>query len=202
MVSGRSLPELTDPLARDTTPGGGLLNGLWDTARGEAAAAERLRARVEGWDDVAKRRLGPGPAVVEALAAVRSGDPRRAVEILAPAALEGEHDAFSLDRVDGMFMRWIVARAYDDLGLADSATAYLELTLDPTRMSVMHYALRGIPYPFAHHRLAQLYERRAMPDRALEHWQALLETLSQPDTETEPLRKEAEAAVRRLEGSQ
>jgi serine/threonine-protein kinase len=202
LVSGRTLPDLPGPLARDTTPGGRVLSGLWETARGDPVALQQLRVAVEAWDDVARRRMGPGPTVVEALAAVRSGDPRRAVEILGPAAFEGEHDAFSLDRVDGMFMRWIVARAYDDLGLADSAAAYLELVLDPTRMAFMHYPLRGIPYPFAHYRLARLYERRGMPDRALEHWQALIETLSQPDTETEPLRKEAEAAVRRLEGSQ
>jgi hypothetical protein len=74
------------------------------------------------------------------LAAGRSGDAARELEA---AALAGEHEALSLDRVSSLGIRWQYAEALFRLGQADSAARVWRALGAPRGLPPAHFALRG-----------------------------------------------------------
>ena len=69
---------------------------------------------------------------------------QRTVDLLAGPARAGEHDATYLDRAGSHEMRWLVASAYERLGLRDSAIAFFEMALQRTALPPGHLPLGGI----------------------------------------------------------
>jgi hypothetical protein len=123
-----------------------------------------------------------------------SGRWRAVLDSLAPVAWYGEHDATMLDRVSSFPVRWLVAEAYARIGRVDSAAAYMELLLKPTRMAPGHLALRGLAYPFAHRLLSGWYAARGDREKASAHWKTFAETMTKPDPGLRRLLVQAPAA--------
>lgn len=91
--------------------------------------------------------------------------------------------------------RWLVGDAYERLDRLDSAAAYFELLVRPTRMHWEELELRGFTASMAHVRLARLYTRMGHRDRARQHWQAFLDNVTDPDPEVLRFVDEARLAV-------
>jgi hypothetical protein len=145
-------------LLADTTPGGLVAGGLWAAMSGDSLTAGRRLASVERLPVVQVRRLGQGPALLDASILSAKGRWSEVVRRLGPAAAAGERDGGDLHQVSSMALRWLMADAYGRLGRADSAAAMYELVLDPTGTPFSHLALRGLVHSFARQRLARLQE--------------------------------------------
>jgi hypothetical protein len=158
------------------------MHALWAAISGDTGTAARALAQARTRPEEL-RLLGAGPALARAWIDARAGRWRAVTDSLGAVARAGEHDATILDRVTAYPVRWLVADAYDRLGRSDSAAAYLELVVAPTRMAPGHFALRGLAYPFAHRRLARLYTALGDQDAAAEHWKEFTRSLSEPDPE-------------------
>ena len=155
---------------------------IWAAISGDTGTAVLALAQARERPEEA-RLLGAGPALAQGWIDARAGRWRALTDSLGAVAWGGEHDATILDRVTAYPVRWLVADAYDRLGRSDSAAAYLELVVAPTRMAPGHFALRGLAYPFAHRRLARLYTALGDQDAAAEHWKEFTRSLSEPDPE-------------------
>jgi hypothetical protein len=136
---------------------------------------------------VEQLRLGDGPRLVQAWIAARGGRWGEVTAVLARRAQLGEHDGSSPDQVASIATRWLVAEAYQRGGKPDSAAAYLELAIAPTRVPFSHLALRGLAYPFAQRRLAILYAKIGQPRLSQEHWNAFARDFTRPDPDMKAL---------------
>jgi serine/threonine-protein kinase len=186
-ASGRSPGPPPAWLLTDTTVGGLVAAGLWAVAAGDSVAAARRLAALDRRPATELRRLGFGPALLRASVAAaeqRWGD---VIAALRPAADSGERDGGDLDQVSSVAVRWLVAEAYVRTRRPDSAAAMYAFVLDPRRTPFGHLALRGLVFPFAHLRLARLYEGERRPDLAAPHWQALRAVLVTPDSNLDAL---------------
>jgi serine/threonine-protein kinase len=196
-VANRRPPPLPAEAAGDTTPRGLVTYGLWAAAVGDTGAArERLR-RIGEFPPEVQTRLGYGPQLLEAAIAARGRRWADVVRLIGPAAARGD-DATQLDRVNSLALRWAAADAYAQMGRLDSAIAMAQLVLRPTRMPGNAVALRGIPYPFAHRRLAIWYGQLGKHEDARRHWRSFLETLRAPDAELSPVIAQARATQAEL----
>ncbi len=194
-VSGRPLGKPDAGLARDTTTPGTITRGLWAAVAGDTFAAEQAFRALRPRAASELARQGAGPLLLQAWLAGRARRWDEVVRLLAPAALQGEELGFVTDPVGRMPMRWLVAEAYERLGRADSAAAYLELVLSPARMYSNEQTLLGLPHSFAHQRLVLLYARMGRLEEARRHWEIFTATFTRPDPEMVPLIEEARAAL-------
>jgi serine/threonine-protein kinase len=180
VAAGRSPGPVPGMLARDSSAAGRVVQSLWAGVAGDTGAAARALARVPSRPE--ERGLyGAGPKLARAWIDAHAGRWRAVVDSLAPVAIQGEHDATVLDRVSSFPVRWLVAEAYARLSRLDSAATFLELVTEPARMAPGHFALRGIPYPFAHRQLSLWYTALGRPDEAAQHWKRFTESLTEPD---------------------
>ena len=201
-AAGRLPPPLSPAWAvRDTTGPGLITYGLWAAARGDTTAARRSLQRVLSLPDDRRAVLGYGPNLLEAAIAARAGRWADVIRLIGPAAVHGEHDSTLLDRVNSLSLRWAAAEPYARLGRSDSAIAMMELVVRPTRMPGNAFSLRGIPFSFAHRRLALWYAAAGQPELARTHWRVVVETLRQPDGDLMPLVEEARRAYAPLPGT-
>jgi tetratricopeptide (TPR) repeat protein len=201
IASGSSVEARDDLLPRDTTPAAAVLRGLWSAVAGDSAAARQGLTVAGG---MARRELaivGAAPALIEGWIAFHANRPRDVVSRLERLAAIGEHDPTVLDRPDSFLLRWLVATAYQQLGWPDSAAMYLDLILKPSHMPPGHFALRGLPYGFAHLRLAALHEQRKDRKAAERHLDAFLAAFVDADSVTSPLVLEAQNTRARLRGT-
>jgi serine/threonine-protein kinase len=155
LATDAAISPLPAALRSDTSDGGVLLAGLRAAAAGDTVTARRQLRRLEQLDLPARRRLGHGPATLQALIDRAAGRWQAVVDGLGQPARDGEHDPFSLDRVDSFLLRWLVATAYGEQGRHDSAAAVMERVVAPTGFPPGHYGLRGITYRPGTARLAQ-----------------------------------------------
>jgi hypothetical protein len=130
--------------------------GAWEAVAGDTVAArahaQELRRLLPG------RYRGAAPEVIDAAIARRAGRWRDVVDLLGPAAAHGElgrpnHDAW----ISPLPIRWMVADAYDKLGMTDSAIVMYEHVLHPGGGLMPFMIARGIPHSAAHERLARLH---------------------------------------------
>ena len=172
---------------RDTTPGGILLRGLVFAAQGDTHRAGRALNALHELPAVEQLRLGDGPRLLEAWIAATEGRWPQVRRLLGPAALRGENDGSSPAQVSSLATRWLLADAYQEAGLLDSAVAYLDLAIAPTRGPFSHLALRGLAYPFAQRRLAILYGKIGRAEVAQERWRAFAIAFTTPDPDLKQL---------------
>ncbi len=142
-------------VARDTMPGALLLRGLWSAATGDTAVAAGRRDSLRRLPPLSLARLGHGPALLEALGALRAGQSGATLRLIGPAAAAGEDDATNLDRVGTMALRVVAADAYAMAGHADSAATLASAAIAAIRVPPGTVALRGIVCGLAGPRLLQ-----------------------------------------------
>jgi tetratricopeptide (TPR) repeat protein len=170
--------------------------GIWEGLAGDSAAARRIAAGLP--DSIPGPYRGAAPEMIRAVIAMRAGQWRDVVSILGPVVKTGELGRGQTDMwVSPLPMRWMVAQAYERLGMADSAAATYEQVLWPGGSWVQPMALRGITYSFAHQRLVILYARLGRLDDANRHFRILTESFTTPDPEFRPLLAEARESIRR-----
>jgi tetratricopeptide (TPR) repeat protein len=186
-AAGRPAPGLPTTVASDTTAPGLVTYGLWAAAARDTVTAGRRLRRVLAFPAEVRAGLGYGPELLEASIAARGGRWAEVIRLIGAPAARGEHDTTLLDRVSSLSLRWLVAVAYAQLGQPDSAIKMMELVIQPTRMPGNAFAIRGIPYSFAHRRLALWYAMVGRPDVARTHWRVFLETMRTPDADLVPL---------------
>jgi tetratricopeptide (TPR) repeat protein len=217
LTSGHGPQSATDAIMRDTTWAQRLWNGLWHPGEEQQvflpladhdiwyprawwfawsgnldAAAHELRdARARGLADADpwRERMEILDRAVSTPNAALPG----VIEVLGKRTWNGMAD----NHFEMMTLRWIVADAYERIGRPDSAAAYLEIIVNPTRVAFPGQYMKGCAYPFALHRLARLYDSMGQHRRAATHWQRFLDTFTQPDPEYLPLVQEARAALAR-----
>ena len=198
IAGGRSVTPRPGLLSNDTTAAGRVAHALLEAASGDSSSA---RADLGTLSTLGARDsvvLGAGPLVVESLIAEKAGNHRRVVDLLGKVALAGEYDAGIPDRPDSFLTRWITASAYEQLGRLDSAAAYYELVVRPTRVPPLHYSMRGICYGFAYRHLAAISERRGDRASALRQLDTLLSAFRKPDSTVAPLMVDARRMRARL----
>jgi serine/threonine-protein kinase len=94
---------------------------------------------------------------------------------------------------------WLLADAWERMGHADSAAAYLErFTAVGGVYGERNLVLVGVPFSFAHFKLGGLYADLGRPDRAREHYAAFLETFTKPDPQYAWMVTEARARLEEL----
>jgi serine/threonine protein kinase/tetratricopeptide (TPR) repeat protein len=195
VTADRPPGPLPAKLAHDSSVAGQVVRSLWAAVAGDTIAAAQGLAQVPSRPEE-RELLGAGPKLAHAWIDAHAGRWRAVVDSLAPVAMKGEHDATVLDRGSSFPVRWLVAQAYARLAQLDSATTFLELVVEPTRMAPGHFALRGIPYPFAHRQLALWYAALGQPDKAAKHWKSWAGSLSGPDPDVRGfLKQEPTASV-------
>ena len=142
--------------------------GVWEAVAGDTVAArshsQELRRLLPG------RFRGAAPEVIDAAIARRAGRWRDVVDLLGPAAVHGErgrpnHDAW----ISPLPIRWMVADAYDSLGMTDSAIVMYEHVLHSGGGLMQFMIARGIPYPAAHEALARLYAGTGRHEASARH---------------------------------
>ena len=97
-------------------------------------------------------------------------------------------------------VQWLLGDAYERLDRIDEAAEQFRWFVEvhtPTNTDGAYAG--GIPYAFAHRRLARLYTRMGQYDVAEEHWRAFLDVFTEPDAEVQWMVDEARAEVARLE---
>jgi len=171
----------------DTSLAADMLRVLRDAESGDTSAARKRMQRFNNLSPRDRAIIGSGPLLAESWIALHADNFRLITERLAPIALKGEQDPTMLDRPDSFLQRWLVAEAYERQGKLDSAAAFFELALQPTRIPPGHFALRGLTYGFAHHELAEIARRRGDRGDEQEHRAALQKAFTRPDRITSPL---------------
>ena len=175
----RSLPA-------DSSAAGQLSAGLWSIARGDTLGARAARLRLAAADTSTRAKLGNGPLLLEAMIEAHGGRWRRVADLLREPAEAGEHDIDNLDRPDTQSLRVPLAEAYAHLGLPDSAARMFDAAATARRIPVSALATRGIIYPFALRRAAELYALAGEPALAAERRALLARTIDRPEPEWRP----------------
>lgn len=187
LASGRAAAPPSGSLVRDSAPGGLLLRGIVSALQGNVRQARESLDRLQTLPPVEQLRLGDGPAFLEACIARAQGRWDQVRRLLGAPATEGEHDGSIPAQVSSLATRLLLAEAYEHNGMLDSATAYLELAIAPTRTPFSHVALRGFAYPFAQRRLALLYGKLGRHELAMERLKGFAAAFTDPDPDLKPL---------------
>ncbi|HEX9893120.1 MAG TPA: BTAD domain-containing putative transcriptional regulator [Gemmatimonadales bacterium] len=176
---------------RDTSTAATIMEAIWAAFAGDLELASRSREVVAalGIDDgygLWRDLLG----LEASLYAVR-GDWDSVTRTLAQVAYEGG------GQIEGgvVFRRWLVADAYERLGNADSAAAFLEMIVTLQRTSWWESFAKGPVYSFAHRRLALLYAKLGKPELARRHWARFIAMFTDPDPDLIWMREEARGAL-------
>ena len=154
VANTRAAPQRVDVAAGDTSASADMLRGLWAAAAGDTARARSVLVARRNMSPQDRALVGSAPLLIEAGILGRSGRWRDVISLVGPIAEKGEQDPTILDRPDSYLQRWIVANAYQALGMRDSADAYLALIRRPTQLPPGHFSLRGLSYAFATERLS------------------------------------------------
>jgi eukaryotic-like serine/threonine-protein kinase len=182
----------------DSTTAGLVTRGQWAAAAGDTILARRLLATVRTRSAPDISRQGFTPALLEAWIAARGGRWQEVLDRLGPAALQGEAMGYVLLQ-SAPLMRWMVAEAYDRLGLPDSAAAYFERAIAPPPRGGRDLIAPRMAFSFGHQRLMLLHARMGRLQEARRHWEIFQQTFTDPDPELHPMLDEARQALARAE---
>jgi tetratricopeptide (TPR) repeat protein len=113
------------------SPYGTAIRGLAAAHHGQLDRARQALEELGSPSGFSSNGRGDARAVLEAYVAGCEGKWKRAAPALAPWARLGERPESTLSPI---LVRWMAAQAFERSGQADSAAAYYELALDPTRL--------------------------------------------------------------------
>ena len=197
VASGLKTAGVTRATDAHETPAASVVRGLELAIAGDTVQAHRHLAAAHALTPRQQSEFRLVIALLEASIAAQGNRHGDVVRLLGPGAWRGEVTFAPLNLWGELALRrWLVADAHERLNHPDSAIAYFELLTTPTRSSGFEQMTRGLAYPFAHRRLALLYMRRGDSTRARQHWQALVDAMTDPDPELRPLVDEARRALR------
>jgi serine/threonine-protein kinase len=200
LVAGHAVADPLRGWRRDSTTAAIVTRGLWMAAAGDTVGARRLLRTVRSRAKSELAQSGADPELLEASIAAREGRWDETLRILGPTARRGSEIGLSEDRAGRVTLRWLTARAFENLGRADSAAAYLEMVLSPLGRVDQEYFARGVAFSFAHRQLVMLYARMGRLEEARRHWEIFSATCKRPDPEVKPLIEEARAALASADG--
>ena len=136
-------------IASDGSPANALLQGLYAVQRGDTVDARRVLRVLDRLSPRAAREIGYGPVYLAAWLDLSAGRPVDALTRLAEPTRLGEHDPFSVDRVSGLALRLLEARALAAAGRTEDAARSAAALGAPVGMPPSHYPLRGLVAAFA-----------------------------------------------------
>ena len=194
VVIGNRSPQPTKAENTDTSSGGMVMEAIWSALSGNSAHAAHLYRSLlaKGIDEgQALRRDLLG---LEAVLAWADQDWGTVTRVLSRVAYEGG------GQIEGgvVFRRWLVADAYEQLGVLDSAAAFFEMIVTPVRTSWWENFAKGPASPFAHRRLALIYGRTGQHQLARRHWDRFLSLFTEPDPDLEGMVSEAKAELKKI----
>jgi hypothetical protein len=197
LAAGRQATPAEAYARDDDSPAGRLMQGLRSALVGDTLDARRTLESMRSATPSVRRDLREGTEILNAMLAASAGQWRAVVRILKPLADTG-HIGRPPDARLRAHARWLVADAYERLEQPDSAARYFEILVDPVwaaRDEEIGY--RGLVLPFAHQRLVLLYARAGRLGDAQRHWKAFADVVTEPDSELQPLVRDARAALDR-----
>jgi tetratricopeptide (TPR) repeat protein len=190
VASGQDPPRPPEPTWAGQSPGDILVRGLYSGVSGDTIRAKQALEDIAHLDPRDLRAIGQGPALVRSWVAAHGGRWDDVITILSGLAGPGDHDALSLDKPTNFATRWLVAKAFEEINVPDSAVAYLEGVIAPTNLPPVHLVLRGTPLVFAHLALARILQDSGDEEEAGRHLQAVVDGLSEPDESIEVLMRD------------
>ena len=182
----------------DSTTMGLVTRGAWAAAAGDTTSARRLLATIRTCSAGDIARQGFTPALVQAWIAARAGHWQAVVQVLGPAALQGEPKGY-VEFQAAPLGRWLVAEAYERLDRPDSAVAYFQRAVAPPPAGGVDVAHSRMAFSFGHQRLVLLYARMGRLQEARQHWEIFQQTFTAPDPELRPMLDEARQALAKAE---
>lgn len=168
------------------------MNGVWAAFAGDTITARRHLAALHARPVEERGPTWRTGTLLEAAIPVVRNDWDEVVRALGEAAFEGGGVGLFGDL--GM-RRWLVAEGYQRLGRLDSAVAYLEMLVTPTRTTWQDELTKGLTFSFAEFRLGKLYTQWGDYKRARRHYGIFLDTFTRPDTEYQWMVTEARQAL-------
>ncbi len=183
----------------DTTTAGLIVHGIGAAIGGDTLAAREDLQAVRMKPASERRYYAVEISLLEAWIEAIEGHWETVIRNLEPLTTHGQQPTLT----GRLPIRWLVAKAYEQLGRMDAAAAAYEVVLLPTRFSVRwtgpEFCRRGIFYPFAQQRLVVIYSRLGRIEDARRHWKLLQQAFSHPDPGLRPLLDEARSALTRAE---
>ncbi|MGH7726297.1 MAG: protein kinase domain-containing protein [Candidatus Eiseniibacteriota bacterium] len=132
---------------------------------------------------------------VEARLGARQGRWDEVVSRLRSNASRGNRDSPTVERVLRLPARWMLADAFEQLAMPDSAVAYLGLILDPPANEPPHAGMRGQWEPFVRTRLVRVYAGMGRIEDAERQWMILSTTMTRPDAQATAMLDETRAVL-------
>ena len=196
--AGRPVSSPGPARTADSSLAGLAVRGIRFAASGDTARAREVLL-------IARQRPDPytfeGAAdLLEAWIAERR-DSRRVLALLAETARTGLREGRIQEGPVKEATAWLVAEAFEKLGMPDSAATYYERALDSWGNMEYQIPARALASSFAHQRLVVLYAQLGRIEDARHHWKAFDAVFILPDPELRPLVGEARAALGTGEGT-
>ncbi len=189
LASGRPVPRPEPWIERDTSTSAIITRGYLAAAAGDTSRARRLLSQLRTRSSVRLGTHGATPEFIEACIAAQARRWEDVLSLVAQPAREGaDRGSLGIDRIGVAPERWLVARAYEQLGRSDSAAAFYARLLAPDN------ANRSL-HSFARARLAVLHARMGHGPEARRQLEILEHDFTRPDPDVRRFLDEARAAV-------
>ncbi len=179
------------PFLADTTMACTIVRGIAAAAAGDMPAQSPIRQSARNRGGPEKRRYEADLQVMDAWGAASAGNLETELPGLEPAMRSGTGPWFC-GRVP---LRWLIATAHDRAGRTDAAIRGYELVLSSERLHQDAWMWWPLTQPFAHLRLAALLAKAGRRADAESHARAVLESLTEPDSQGARLVAEAQAVL-------
>jgi hypothetical protein len=188
---GLDLPKLPAGCERDTSGTALISNAYIAAAAGDSVTARRLVVLLRATASGRYGAYGNTPEFLEAVVAARAGRWPDVVRLVAePARLGRDRGNDRIDRIGPQHERWLVAYAYEQMQMPDSAAAFYRKLLGSD--------WGGAPmlWSLAHARLAVLAASAGRAGEAAHHLAVLERECTRPDAFAQRQLDQARAAVR------
>lgn len=178
-----------------------VLHGVREALFGDTLEGQRVKTRLQAMRDTAtsqafENSYEPWFVLMDVGPAARRGDWETVITLLEPMVARihqpGVGDPLSGDAYLGW---WILADAYVQSGRPELAIPNLESILVRPRARVWDWVLQGFIHPPTRLKLGRLYTETGDTQKAREHYQAFLDTFTDPDPEFAWMVEEARAGL-------
>jgi hypothetical protein len=194
-ISSTVVPGPDSTMARSTRTAAVVMRGWRDALAGDVRGARRELADLRGRSADEQSRSDGAGSFLEASIAAAEGRWNDVLRLQAAAALQADPNGLAgYGKLGVTPSRWLVARAYEHVGLPDSAAAVYERMLQqPGSRDITFYV------PYAHQRLVMICARMRRRADAERHWLAFSSMFVNPDPEARHLLDEARDAIKGMQ---